>query len=123
MAILMVNVHYEYEGELKEEFLFFAALPQRTAALEISKTIIHYIENNGLDIKNCLGVCSDDAAAMIGEKSEAIKRIKNFASECVLTHCFLHRESLPAKPLSSMLNDVLCEVVKVVNDIKGSPLN
>ena len=39
MAILMVHVHYEYKDELKEEFLFFAALPQKTTGLEISKTI------------------------------------------------------------------------------------
>ena len=51
MAILLVYVRYEYEGEFKEEFLFSAARPQRTIALEISKTIIDYIENNGLDIK------------------------------------------------------------------------
>ena len=41
MAILMVYVGYEYEGELKEELLFSAALPQKTAGLEISKTIIN----------------------------------------------------------------------------------
>ena len=46
MAILMVYVRYEYEGELKEEFLFSAPLPQRTIGLEISKTIINYFENN-----------------------------------------------------------------------------
>ena len=35
MAILLVYVHYEYEGEFKEEFLFSAVLPQRTTLLEI----------------------------------------------------------------------------------------
>ena len=114
---------YEYEGEFKEEFLFSAALPQRTTALEISKTIIDYIENNRLDIKNCVGICSDGAATMIGEKSGVIRQIKDFASECVSTHCFLRRKSLATEKLSSNLNNVLCEVVKIVNHIKGSPLN
>ena len=45
MAILMVYVRYEYEGKLKEEFFFSAALPRRTTGAEISKTIIDYIEN------------------------------------------------------------------------------
>ena len=64
-------MHYEYEGEFKV-FLFYAALPQ-TTALKISRTIIDYIENNGLDIKNCMAICSDDAAAIIREKSRVIK--------------------------------------------------
>ena len=34
MTILMVYVRYEYESELKEEFLFSAALPQRTTGLQ-----------------------------------------------------------------------------------------
>ena len=52
-----------------------------------------------------------------------IKHVKDFAPKCVSTHCFLHRESLATKKLSSMINNVLCEVVKIVNHIKGSPLN
>ena len=60
---------------------------------------------------------------MIREKSGVIKRIKDFAPECVLTHCFLHRESLATKKLSNKLNNVLCEVVKIVNHIERSPLN
>ena len=48
MAILMVYVRYEYEGKLKEEFFFSAALPRRRTGAEISKAIIDYIENKGL---------------------------------------------------------------------------
>ena len=47
MAIMMVYVRYEYKSKFKKEFLFSAALPQRITGLEISKTIIYYIENNG----------------------------------------------------------------------------
>ena len=74
-------------------------------------------------MKNCVGVCSDGAAAMIGEKSGVITRIKQLAPECASTHCFIHRESLATKKLSTKLNDVLCEVVKIVNYIKGSAVN
>ena len=108
----MVYVCYEYEGELKEEFLFSVALPQRTTGLEISNTIIvNYIENNGFVIKNCVRACSDGAATLTEEKSGVIKQMKDFAPECVSTHCFLHRKSLATKKLSSKLNNVLREVV------------
>ena len=53
-----------------------------------------------------MGVCSDGAAAMTGEKSSVIKRIKDFAPECV-SIWFLRRESLATKKLSSKLNNVL----------------
>ena len=123
MAILMVYVRYKYEGKLKEEFFFSAALPRGTTGAEISKTIFDYIENKGLDMKNCVGVCSDGAAAMIGKKSGVFTRIKQLAPECASTHCFIHRESLATKKLSTKLNDVFCEVVKIVNYIKGSAVN
>ena len=42
-------------------------------------------------MKNCVGVCSDGAAAMIGEKSGVITRIKQLAPECASTHCFIRR--------------------------------
>ena len=37
--------------------------------------------------------------------------------------CFLYRKVLQPKNCQAKLNDVLCEVVKIVNHIKGSPLN
>ena len=74
-------------------------------------------------MKNCVGVCSDGAAAMIGERLGVISRIKQLAPECASTHCFIHKESLATKKLSTKLNDVLCEVVKVIDYIKGSAVN
>ena len=73
-------------------------------------------------MKNCVGVCSDGADATITEKSGVITRIKQLAPECASTHCFVHRESLVTKKLSTKLNDVLCEV-KIVSYIKGSAVN
>ena len=105
-AILMVHVRYEYEGELKKEFLFFAALPQRTTVLEISKTINNCIENNGLDIKNCVRVCSDGVAT---------KRI--FLQNVFQLIAFFTGKVLQPKKLSSKVNNVLCGVVKIIDHI------
>ena len=60
---------------------------------------------------------------MIGEKLGVITRIKQLAPECASTHCFIHRESFATKRLSTKLDDVLCEVVKIVNYVKGSAVN
>jgi len=83
-----------------------------------------YIVNKcGLDMKFCVGVCSDGAAAMIGRHSGVVTQIKALAPECKSTHCFLHRESLATKKMSTELNSVLSEVVKIVNHVKANALN
>ena len=74
-------------------------------------------------MKNCVEACSDDAAAKIGEKSGVITGIKQLASECASTHCFIHTKSLATKKLSTKLNHVLCEVVKIAKYITGSAIN
>jgi len=60
---------------------------------------------------------------MIGEKLGVIKQINQLGPECASMHCFIQRENLATKKLSMKLNDVLCEVVKIVNYIKGSAVN
>ena len=123
-AVLMVYVRYEHEGELKEEYFFSVSLPTNTTSSEVFKTVSDYIVNKcALDFKFCVGVCTDGAAAMIGRHSGVVTQIKAFAPECKSTHCFLHRESLATKKMSSELNSVLSEVVKIVNYVKANALN
>ena len=76
-------------------------------------------------MNNCVGVCSDGAAPMIDRKigSNKATRIRQLAPECASTHCFINRESLATKKLTTKLNDVLCEIAKIVNYIKGSAVN
>ena len=45
----------------------------------------------------CAGICTDGAAACTSFKSGVVKQIKDIAPSAEWTHCFLHREALPAK--------------------------
>ena len=47
------------------------------------------MENNGFDLENCVGVCSDGTAAMTRKHSGVIKRIEKFAPIFVSTLFFL----------------------------------
>ncbi|KAG6936654.1 SCAN domain-containing protein 3 [Chelydra serpentina] len=71
----------------------------------------------------CVGVRSDDAAAMTGQHSGVITQIKARAPKCMSTHCFLHQKILATKKMSTGLNSVLSEVVKMMNHVKENALN
>ncbi len=124
LAILMVYVRFEHEGDLKEEFFFSASLPTKTTSSEVFRSVEDYIVKKcGLDFKFCVGVCSDGAAAMTGRHAGVVTKIKALSPECKSTHCFIHRESLATKKMSVELNSVLSEVVKIVNYVKTNALN
>ncbi len=124
LAILMVYVRFEHEGDLKEEFFFSVSLPTKTISSEVFRTVEYYIiKKCGLDFKFCVGVCSDGAAAMTGRHAGVVSKIKALSPECKSTHCFIHRESLATKKMSVELNSVLSEVVKIVNYVKTNALS
>ncbi|CAM5130315.1 unnamed protein product [Natator depressus] len=60
---------------------------------------------------------------MTGRHSGVVTQIKALAPESKSTHCFLYRESLATKKMSTELNSVLSEVIKIVNHVKGNALN
>jgi hypothetical protein len=83
-----------------------------------------YIVNKcGLDFKFCVGACSNGAAAMTGRHSGVVTQIKALAPEYKSTHCFLRRESLATKNMSTELNSAFSEVIKIVNHVKPNALN
>ena len=75
-----------------------------------------------LQWKNCVSVCTDGAAAMIGKNKGFVSKVKQKNPDVHITHCFLHREALMAKTLPDDLKEVLNTAVKLVNFIKASPL-
>lgn len=75
-AQLMVYVRYEYEQTVEEEFLFCESLSGRTTATEIFKKVNDFVVANGLNWENCIGICSDGAAAMTGKHGGVVTQIK-----------------------------------------------
>lgn len=69
-----------------------------------------------------MGLCTDGAAAMTGEKSGLMARVKEIAPKATFTHCFLHCEALATKEMHPELHDVLGIAIKMVNAIKTGAL-
>lgn len=123
-AILVGFVRYPLANAIVENIFCFCSLPERTTGDEIFRAIDAKMNEYGLNWKNCVGVCTDGAAAMTGRKSGLVATIAkranaNFSS----THCILHREALAAKKLSVELNTTLHEAVQMINSIKMKPLH
>ena len=49
--------------------------------------------------------------------------VRNIAPHVQFTHCMIHRHVLAIKTLPNDLADVLSNVVKIVNHIRGSTVN
>jgi len=78
----------------------------------------------GLQWKDCVGVCTDGAAAMTGHTAGFQGRVKSASDAPItFTHCMIHREVLVAKNLSPNLDTVAQVAVKVINFIKNRALN
>ena len=81
------------------------------------------MEENCLDWKKCVGVCTDGARAMTGRHNGVAARISEVATEMRWTHCSIHREALAVKKMPEDLKSVLDSAVKTVNFIKARPMN
>lgn len=89
------------------------------------KKIDDFFKAHELKWSNCIGICTDGAAAMTGKNKGLLALIKkiNNASHILYTHCMIHREALAAKKLSPDLNKVLRDAVMIINLIKSRALN
>jgi hypothetical protein len=122
-AQLLVYVRYCWEGEVLEDFLFCKSLPGRTTGEELFRVLDSFFDESGLAWTQCVGVCTDGAAAMTGRKSGLVARVKQAGPHIISTHCMIHREALAAKDMSEDLSDAFSKCTKIVNFIKARPLN
>ena len=61
---------------------------------------------------------------MVGKRSGLVTKVKEHTNkQIVFTHCTIHREALAAKRMSSKLDIILRNVVKIINYVKNNALN
>ena len=123
LANLHVYVRYEYDGASYEDFLFCQTLETRTTVEHIFQLVNTFMEENRLDWKKFVGVCTDGARAMTGRHNGVATRISEVAPEMRWTHCSIHREALAVKKMPEDLKSVLDSAVKTVNFIKARPMH
>ncbi|KAG6930544.1 zinc finger BED-type containing 5 [Chelydra serpentina] len=122
IANTLLFVRYELNNEVHDDILFCQPIPIHTTGEAIFK-VDDFIKNNYLDWSRCVGIITDDARAMIGSKKGVVARIQAVAPEAKSTHCCIHREALTTQNMQADLKQVLDEAVKIINFVKGRPLN
>jgi len=124
LAQLLVYVRYVYKENVEEELLLCRPLKDRTTGKDIYCKVDEFLRSEGLEWKNCCGICTDGAKAMTG-KNIGFKSYFQAAhyDHINFTHCLIHREALAAKKLAPELNDVLLDAVNIINFIKSRALN
>ncbi|XP_029655586.1 protein FAM200A-like [Octopus sinensis] len=97
----------------------FAIQVDEGADINKNAHLIAYVryaeEKNNIEWINCVGLCTDGAQSMSGNKSGLQALVKNRAPEIIWTHCMLHRSALVSKNMSPELNDIFAQITKVIN--------
>ena len=73
-----------------------------------------------LGCESLVALCTDGAPAMTGCTSGFKALVKNVAPHVTFTCCMIYRYALAMKTLPPGLQEVLTDVVKIVNHIRGS---
>ena len=94
-------------------------------AQDILKSCNEVFEKFHLKMENCPSITTDGAANMTGKNDGFINLLRKSNSKCknlIGYHCIIHTESLAAKDNTDRLNEILKDVSKIINFIKGRAL-
>ena len=119
-AHLLVYARYIFENNIKEQYLFSEPLSTTCKGEDVFRVVKVVFESHVLDWKQLVGISTDGAPSMIGDKSGFKGLVTNVAPHVSFTHCLIHRFALAMKTLSSGLQEVLKDVVKIVNNISAN---
>ena len=122
-AQLIIIVRFVDEDSIKEHYFFCKELPEKTTGEEIFRATDDFFKTYGIQWSNCTSVCTDGAAAMVGNKKGFVSCVKRQNPTIQITHCCKHREALMAKNLPEELLQTISECVQIVNIIKSRALN
>ena len=111
-ALLLLFVRYISNNNLQNKMLYSVNLTSRTTGADIFEAVDSFFKEHNLNVENLVGCCTDGAAAMMGKNIGFNTRLKVVAPHCRIIHCFIHRQALTAKKLSTELHDVMNVCVK-----------
>ena len=92
--------------------------------MDIFQIVDNFFTKVGLFWTDCVGVCTDGAAAMTGHTAVFHARVRSASDTSItFTHCMIHREALVAKKISPDLNALVQDAVQIINFIMSRALN
>ncbi|CAH2274965.1 zinc finger MYM-type 1-like [Pelobates cultripes] len=95
MCEVIRYVHIEGDHvNVKESFLGFFPVAEKTAAAELTENILQHLEEDGLDISLCRGQGYDNAATMAGIHGGVQAKIKEIIPNALFMPCANHSLNL-----------------------------
>ena len=120
---MICYVHFvDNDDNIVEDLLFCKPILTNCSAHALFAILNNFFQENNLEWKDCVGLCTDGALVMSGRFGRLRTLVQNVAVNAKWTHCLIQREALASKQLSSDLNGVLKAVVKTVNFIEARTL-
>ena len=108
---------------IKEDFLFCKRMHGGKTGEEIFEIFSNFLNEHDIDIDNCIALCTDGAAEMLGSLRGVHGRMKRRVPHVILTHCIIHREALAVSNTEVAAFEQVIEIVlKAVNSIKSDPV-
>ena len=122
-AYLICYVRFiDNDDNIVEDLLFCKPILTNCRAHELFAILNNFFQENNLEWKYYVGLCTDGARAMSGRFDGLQTLVQGVAVNAKWTHCVIYREALASQQLSGDFNGVLEAVVKTVNFIKARPL-
>ena len=122
-AYLICYVRFiDNDDNIVADLLFYKPILINCSAHELFAILNNFFQENNLQWKYCVGLCTDGARAMSVLFGRKRTLVQGLAVNAKWTHCLIQREALASQKLSGNLNGVVKAVVKTVNFIKARPL-
>ena len=122
-AYLICYVRFvDKDNYIMEDLLFCKLILTNCKAHELFAILNNFFQENNLEWKYCVGLCTDGARAMSGRFGGLRALVQGVAVDTKWAHCLIHGEALASQQLSGYYYAVVEDVVKTENFIKVRPL-
>ena len=110
------------DDNIVKDLLFCKPILTNCSAHELFAILNNFFQKITLELKDCVGLCTDGAQVMFGRFGGLRTLVQGVAVNAKWTHCLIQRKALSLQQLSGDLNGVLEAVVKTVNFIEARTL-
>lgn len=104
---MSVVIRYIYNSEVREDFIGFfdlhymnfetelvASAEPKIDGVKLGRSVIHVLEMNDINIKKCVGICTDTCSVIMSQLRGAVSEIKKSANLAVRVPCYNHSLNL-----------------------------
>ncbi|KAL4101107.1 hypothetical protein QTP88_021127 [Uroleucon formosanum] len=112
------------QNSINEDLLKFIPMKGQTRGIDYLNVITNFLDNNDIDIKKLLCVCTDGCPSMTGCDKGFISLLKKqYNLTNILSFHIIHQENLTALVSIPEVDLVMKSVIKIVNYIRANELN